>query len=189
MSHLLIIYATTEGHTREVARHIARTAHQEGYVAEIQDCAASPAPPTDDYDAVILGGSVHQSVHQTSLVNYVQTHRVALEQMPSAFFSVSLHAAFPGEEHQAEARGYIEQFIEETGWRPDATWMVAGALRYTQYDFFKRLVMKMIARREGQDTDTSKDHDYTDWSALTHGVKTFLAKHVDAKQGSAETRT
>ena len=42
----------------------------------------------------------------------------------------------------------------------------AGALRYSRYGWLKRRLMRSIARREGGDTDTSRDHVYTDWDAV-----------------------
>jgi len=38
--------------------------------------------------------------------------------------------------------------------------------------------MKMIAKREGRTTDTSKDYEYTDWNAVREFVKEFA---VNAK--------
>jgi menaquinone-dependent protoporphyrinogen oxidase len=43
---------------------------------------------------------------------------------------------------------------------------VAGALRYTQYDFFKKFTLRMIAKRAGGSTDTSHDTEYTDWKQV-----------------------
>jgi menaquinone-dependent protoporphyrinogen oxidase len=37
---------------------------------------------------------------------------------------------------------------------------------YTKYNFLIRFVMKRIARQAGASTDTSHDHDYTDWEGL-----------------------
>ena len=46
--------------------------------------------------------------------------------------------------------------------------MFAGALLYTRYGWVKRHLMRAIARHEGGDVDTSRDHDYTDWDAVEH---------------------
>jgi len=53
---------------------------------------------------------------------------------------------------------------------------VAGALKYTQYDFFTRLLMKRIAKKEGRTTDTSRDYEYTDWNAVRQFVKEFVVR-------------
>ena len=86
-----------------------------------------------------------------------------LDGIPTAFVSVSLAAALKDEQSRAELREVVEVFYRETGWTPAITRHVAGALRYSQYDYFKRLIMKMIAKHQGGDTDASRDHEYTDW--------------------------
>jgi menaquinone-dependent protoporphyrinogen oxidase len=55
------------------------------------------------------------------------------------------------------------RFLEETGWRPVETKMVAGALPYSRYNWLKRWMMKRIVRKAGGDTDTARDYEYTDW--------------------------
>jgi hypothetical protein len=49
----------------------------------------------------------------------------------------------------------------ETGWSPKLIHHVAGAFRYTSYDFLKRWAMKYIAYRKGAPTDTSRDYELT----------------------------
>jgi len=63
----------------------------------------------------------------------------------------------------------------ETGWRPQATHHAAGALLFTQYDFFKRWAMRLIALQRNANVDTHADTEYTDWQALTRFVEDFLA--------------
>jgi menaquinone-dependent protoporphyrinogen oxidase len=53
--------------------------------------------------------------------------------------------------------------------------LVAGRLAYTQYGFFKRWIMRAIARREGGSTDTTRDHEYTDWDAVTRFADEVVA--------------
>jgi menaquinone-dependent protoporphyrinogen oxidase len=60
----------------------------------------------------------------------------------------------------------IDQFLKDTEWHPGVTRPVAGALLYTQYGPIIRFVMKRISKSEGGSTDTSRDHEYTDWAAL-----------------------
>jgi len=74
-----------------------------------------------------------------------------------------------------EAKGYMEEFTRETGWRPDMVGLFAGVLLYKQYGFIKRHMMKKIVRDKGNpDTDTSRDYVYTDWNDVRHFVEEFL---------------
>ena len=65
----------------------------------------------------------------------------------------------------------IDVFVGETGWRPARVLPVAGALAYSQYNFIIRFVMKRIARKAGAPTDTSRDHEFTDWSTLARFIR------------------
>lgn len=47
---------------------------------------------------------------------------------------------------------------------------VAGALRYTQYDFFRRSIVKRIARETGVATDATHDIEYTDRATVENYV-------------------
>jgi menaquinone-dependent protoporphyrinogen oxidase len=93
---------------------------------------------------------------------------------PSAFLSVSMSAVKKDEQHRADTQKCIDEFLEETGWKPTVTKAVAGALKYTKYDWLKRFVMVQIVKSEGGDIDTSKDHEYTDWADLKAFVSEFL---------------
>ena len=69
----------------------------------------------------------------------------------------------------------VADFTHETGWTPGRIHHVAGAFRYTPYDFLNRWAMKYIAYRKGAPTDTSRDYELTDWDDLTRFVNS-LAK-------------
>ncbi len=170
---ILIIYGTTEGQTRKIARYMEEHLQETGNNVVISDAADDPPSP-DGFDVVVLGGSMHMMKYQNALGHYVHDHAAALNRMPSAFFSVSLGIATLEEKELTEARRIAEGFVEERGWKPGRIELIAGALKYTQYDWFKRMVMRMIASKQGGDVDTSRDHEYTNWEQ----VKTFCDELV-----------
>ena len=180
MKPILVLYATREGHTRRIAEHIAATIRSRGYSADVADAAELPPDfSMDAYDAAILAASVHQEKHEKEMASFVKRFRDELECMRTIFLSVSLSEAGAQDltatpEHRAEAaadvRKMIDAFLHETGWHPSKVHGVAGALSYTKYNSLVRFVMKRIARAQGASTDTSRDHDLTDWEALDHIV-------------------
>ncbi len=110
--------------------------------------------------------------YQSSVFHYIKTNAEALNKTKSGFFSVSLTAAGDDAEAWKELGDITTTFMNDTGWKPLHIEQVAGALLYTKYDFFKKFIMRMIAKRSGGNTDTSGDHEYTDWAK----VKAFLEK-------------
>ena len=171
---VLIVYGTTEGHTRKIARFMEDVLQDAGHKASIADATEEPPNPKD-YDAIIIGGSIHIHKYQSAVTHYIAKHVAVLNKMPGAFISVCLAVASGIDEEHREAEKITNDFLTQTGWKPLLTAQVAGALKYTQYDYFKRLIMKMIAKREGRATDTSQDYEYTNWDA----VKKFVLEFAD----------
>ena len=178
MKSVLVIYGTTEGQTRKIAEFITDALKARGAEVELVDSASERAAQVQPvYAAAIVCGSLHQSRFQSSLLHFLKANQGWLAGIPTVFIAVSLTAALDDDQSRAELQKLAEAFCAEAAWTPATTRQVAGALRYSQYDYFKRLIMKLIARQHGDDTDTSHDYEYTDWDDLTRFVEAFLAAH------------
>jgi len=170
-----MVYGTTEGQTRKISHFIEAILKDRGHEVTVADASETPPPPSL-YDAVIIGASVHIHKYQSAVLRYITRHIEVLNKIPTAFFSVCLAVASDMDEEHKEAAKITNDFLEHIGWKPLMTTQIAGALKYTQYDFFTRLVMKRIAKREGRTTDTSRDHEYTNWDAVREFAEEFAVK-------------
>lgn len=189
MTSILVCYGTSEGQTAKIASRIVDTLHERGYTTDAVD--ASDLPDGVDltaYDAVLVGSSIHAGTHQPAVRRFVTSHRDALTTRPTGFFQVCLTAVQSDEASQAEAAGYVREFTEETGWHPDRIAVFGGALRYSEYGFLKRLVLRRIAKDMTGDTDTSRDYEYTDWDEVEAFAVDF-ATYVEAELGTTSTAT
>lgn len=171
---ILIVFTTVDGHTREVATHMAKRFTDAGFGAVLADPQRVTDPlRTDDLDGVVLAGPVRFGRHPRALRGFARRNRDALHRTESAFVSVSGAAMSDDPEAREEARGYVERFGDRTGWTPDATLCVGGALAYTKYDPVTRWVMRSVSGKAGLSTDTGRDHDYTDWESVDAFVDDF----------------
>ena len=166
MSSFLILYGTGEGQTAKVAERIATTISERGHEASAIDVRDRPDSFTlEEYDTVVVGASIHVGKHQDEVRDFVTDNRDALSGMPTAFFQVSLSSA--NEEKREEAAGYVESFLTETGWHPDRIGQFGGALRFSEYGFLKRLMMKRIAKDLlTEERGRNGDIEFTDWDAV-----------------------
>jgi menaquinone-dependent protoporphyrinogen oxidase len=177
MKKVLVIYGTTEGHTRKIATFIADHVRAQGAVVDVVDSATPAAAAVQPiYGAAVIAGSLHEHLHQRSLVHFVKENVAWLNALPTAVVSVGLSAALPDADSQAQARNNLQYFLDETGLKPALAKTVGGALLYTKYDWFKRTMMRMIARQMGKDVDDTRDHEYTDWDDLRRFVDAFAAQ-------------
>lgn len=160
----LIVFATTDGHTAKVTTRLADGLGRRGVAAEVVRCNEATAEPRlEDYDLVVVGGSVHGGRVQPELQRFIAQRRAELERVPSALFVVSMSAKAGG---QGETRVPVDRLVQATAWSPGQVALIAGCLAYTRYGWFRRFAMKRIARRAGLPTDTSRDHEFTDWAQV-----------------------
>lgn len=176
MAKALIVYGTTEGQTAKIAQHIADVGRKHGHSVDIVHATEIlPATNLDGYAAVLVGASVHEGRYQRDVARFVEQRREWLAARRSGFFSVSMAAASRNPEEGADIQHLIEAFAAERNWKPDMTASFAGALKYTQYNWLRRALMKHISKKEGGSTDTSHDHEYTNWAQVTQFAERFFA--------------
>jgi menaquinone-dependent protoporphyrinogen oxidase len=173
---ILVLYGTTEGQTRKIARFIADRLTTRGHEARLVD-AAEVVPELDPrtFDAAVIAASLDTGHYQSAVVDFFRRHRNVLDIMPTTFVSVSLSAASHDADDLDGLARCLADFEHRTRWMPREVHHAAGAFRFTQYEFLKRWAMKYIAYRKGQPTDTSKDYELTDWDALGAFVDGFAA--------------
>ena len=85
--------------------------------------------------------------------------------MTTAFFAVSGSAGGPATE-QAAALDRMQAFCLKTGWVPTLRASFGGAISFTKYNVLLRWIMKRISQKKGGPTDTSKDHELTNWAQV-----------------------
>lgn len=161
---VLVVYHSVEGQTARIASRIVEVLAAQDLEVEAAEAASAPSP--DGFAGVVAGGSIHAGQHSRQLTAYLTEHAEQLNALPAALFQVSLTSADETPEKQAEAGQYVANLLAATGFDPDIVARFAGALAYTRYGFFKRKLMVKIAGRDSGATDTSRDHDYTDWEAV-----------------------
>lgn len=192
MSSFLILYGTGEGQTAKIAQRIATTISERGHEATVIDVRdRTDSFALNGYDAVIVGASIHVGKHQEAIREFVSENRDTLAGMPTVFFQVSLSSA--NEEKQEEAAGYVESFIAETGWHPDRIGQFGGALRFSEYGFLKRLMMKQIAKDLLTEERKPKgDIEFTNWDAVdafTADVAAFVEGRLDVAPNTTTDST
>lgn len=179
---VLVVYHSVEGQAAKVAQRIVDRLRERGIDVDVQPASTAPSP--DGYVGVVVGDSIHAVHHSRKLTRYLQRYSASLNELPTALFQVSMTSANPDAEHTSTAHGLVDELLGKTGFEPDAVGLFAGALAYTKYGWLKRAVMRHISKKEGGETDTSRDWEYTDWDAVDRFAIAFAAQ-VAATQGSS----
>jgi len=171
----LVLYGTTDGHTRKVAAAIADELRTAGETVDVVN-AERLQPPVQpgDYAAVIVAGSVHAGGYQRSVRRWVRANRAALAARPTAFVSVCLAVLEHNPRTDRELDRILTRFFDRTGWQPTTTKIVAGALLFTKYGWLKRQAILSIVRKQlGSNVDMTRDYEYTDWDDVRAFAREF----------------
>jgi len=189
MSKILIVYGSAYGQTERIAQRLAQGLTQAGHrvtTCKGDDLREELSPAS--YDGFVIAASVLYGRHQRYVEAFVRRHVDLLNAAPSAFVSVCGAAAGSAPEGPRLAQGYADKFLRETGWHAQTTRWFAGALPYTRYGLLTRWMMKMISRRTGRPTDTSRDYDFTDWDEVDRFAQE-LAETLATPEAAAAQET
>ena len=171
---ILVTYASSDGHTRKIGRQVADGIASAGHAVELLDLADATDIDIGRFDGAILAASVHMGHYQQSLTDFVAHHSKPLKQVSTLFLSVSLSAAGHDAEDWKGLDRIIKDFVDATGWTPGRVEQIAGAYLPSQYDVFRRFIMRKIIANKDASADLSSDHDYTDWGALDRIIDDWL---------------
>lgn len=168
----LVLYSSHDGQTKAIASSIASTL-SETLECDVLDLAISMDINLADYQSVVIGASVRYGHFQRSLYKFTKQNVAQLNTMPSAFFAVNLTARKP-EKRTPQTNAYTRKFLLATPWQPKQCAVFAGALRYPRYGWLDKVMIKLIMKMTGGETDTSKEVEYTDWQDVTRFAKDFV---------------
>lgn len=173
---ILVFFASVEGHTRKIAETVAALIEDRGKEVALTEAGQIGFCDPGTYEAAILCAPIHIGEYPPGFTHFIQNWKASLKAVPTALVTVSLAVISDDPAEREEAAGFPDRLAEKTGWQADYTHNAAGALKYLEYDFFKRWVMRRIAAEEGGPVDTGRDHELTDWQALEDFIVEFLEK-------------
>lgn len=167
MKSILIVYATREGQTEKVSRVMEEHLTGLGVLVKLHHAGDDFFSEIDNFDFILFGASMHAGGVEQELIDFMVTHKEKIIPKPRAFFLVLLSAATKDsklkEEWLNNARNRVGDQIPLSF---DHIQMIAGALKYSQYSWPMKLIMRNIAKQAGEDTNIFHDYEYTDWDQV-----------------------
>ena len=180
---VLILYGTVEGQTAKICEFIAERLRFAGDEVTLTDAATQGASiDVQGFQAAIVAAPIHVGMYQKPVVEFVHANCEWLNRMPSAFLSVSLSAVSSDAEEKKSLETITENFKIYSGWTNADIHHVAGAFRFTEYDFFKRWMMRAIAWEKDVKVVPGQDYELTDWKALGATIDKLRARFAAARK-------
>ncbi|WP_087023703.1 menaquinone-dependent protoporphyrinogen IX dehydrogenase [Thaumasiovibrio subtropicus] len=174
MQKILLAYSSRDGQTQKILTQLEKQWAQEAN-CDWYDLHGDSEVNWAQYDRVIVAASIRYGRFHQCVYQFVSQYQLELGQMPAAFLCVNLTARKPGKD-LPENSVYIKKFLKQSPWQPKQIAIFAGALRYPKYRWFDRVMIQLIMKMTGGETDTRKEVEYTDWQKVGAFGETFIEK-------------
>ena len=165
----LIIFSTTDGHTKKICERISKFLNN-GKLTKIVSLNEATKLNLSEYQRIIIGASIRYGKHSKELYKFIELNKKILDQNQNVFFSVNV-VARKLEKNTPETNPYIKKFLKVSKWQPKRLGVFAGKVDYPNYNFFDKYIIKLIMFITGGPTDTSQSYEFTDWSKVENFAK------------------
>lgn len=146
---------------------MANIFHENGHNVVTANATENPPTP-EEFDAILIGSSIHLHKFKSSIKSYIKENLMGLNEKLTGFFSVSLAMASNNPEEHEAVKEITTSFLSKLNWKPKHIYHMAGALKFSKYDYLKKMTMRTIAKKErpGEEIDINLDYEYTDWKKV-----------------------
>lgn len=162
MAKILIVYSTTDGHTREICNRLRKVIEQQEHQVTLVPVGEVADADLEHCDKIVVGASIRYGKHSPLVVDFIERNEQVLNRKASAFFSVSV-VARKAEKNQPHTNPYVRKLLAKIAWRPREVAVFAGKIDYPSYSFLDRMVIRGIMWLTGGPTDPRAVVEFTDW--------------------------
>ena len=165
MSKIIIVYSTTDGHTKEICSRlfsIIERSNNEVTLISIED---ENKIDLLTFDKIVIGASIRYGKHSPKVYDFINKNLEILKRKSNAFFSVNVVARKPNK-NQPETNPYLKKFLSRIAWKPKELAVFAGKINYQQYSFFDRHMIRMIMWMTKGPTHPKTNIEFTDWNQV-----------------------
>lgn len=173
MANILLLYHGVYGHTRRICTSLQADLLNGGHRVELAAIADGTAAPTA-HDAIVIGASIRNGKHNPVVLDFIRTHRSALESRPGGFFSVNLVARKPAK-NTPETNPYVRAFVAKSPWKPRLVGVFGGNLDYQRYGTMDRNIIRFIMWMTNGPTDPMTKVEFTDWGEVHRFARQIAA--------------
>ena len=164
MFKFLIIYSTTDGHTKMICERI-KNFLTDGNLVELLSLEDAKKVDLSNFEKIIIGASIRYGKHSKELYKFINLNKNILDKKKNAFFSVNVVARKP-EKNTVETNPYINKFLNISKWRPNKISVFAGKVDYPSYRFLDKYIIRLIMWFTKGPTDVTKSYEFTNWDEV-----------------------
>ena len=167
MNKIVIIYSTTDGHTREICSRLLQIIEKTNNVVTLTPIEDANKLDLDVFDKIVIGASIRYGKHSTKVYEFINKNTLILDKKPNAFFSVNVVARKP-DKNQPETNPYLKKFLLQISWKPKELAVFAGKIDYQKYKIWDRFMIRIIMWITKGPTHPKTNIEFTNWNQVNN---------------------
>ena len=165
MAAILVLYSTTDGHTKKICKRLQSVIENKGHKVELVAIDNVSHLDLDIFDKIVVGASIRYGKHNKKVYDFVAQHEALLKAKPAAFFSVNVVARKP-DKNLPDTNPYMRKFLKQISWMPDELAVFAGKIDYKKYAAIDRFMIRLIMYLTNGPTDPETVAEFTNWDQV-----------------------
>lgn len=165
MANILLVYSTTDGHTRKICQRLQDVIEQQEHEAALLDVLEAREADLSAFDKIVIGASIRYGKHRPEVIAFINNNADILAEKPNGFFSVNVTARKPNK-NTPETNPYMPKFLKQIHWQPKQLAVFAGKIDYPRYRPFDRFMIRFIMWITKGPTDPNTVIEFTDWDSV-----------------------
>jgi len=165
MAKILILYSTTDGHTRKICIHLQQVIENQGNQVTVVSVDEASAIDLGSFDKIVVGASIRYGKHSPKIYEFIKENARILDTKSNAFFSVNVVARKP-EKNTPETNPYLKKFLKQISWKPKILAVFAGKIDYQLYSALDRFMIRLIMWMTKGPTDPKTNIEFTNWEQV-----------------------
>jgi len=156
----VIIYDTIDWHTKKIVEFIWNIFEKNNLWFDV--LKAEKSINLWKYEKIILISPIRYWYYLPKITKFAKDNFEELNSKKRAFVWINL-VARKIEKKTPETNVYTKKFLLKTPFKPKIVWVFAWKLDYSLYNFFDRVMIKMIMKITKWPTSTPEPIEFTNW--------------------------
>lgn len=90
MATILILYSSTDGHTRKICNRLQQVIEQLGHQVTLVSIENESQVDLHAFDKIVIGASIRYGKHSPKITDFINRNKQLLDSKPNAFFQSTL---------------------------------------------------------------------------------------------------
>ena len=184
MNTHLILYNSHYGQTKKICNVIVAQMNRQKLVCDIKNIETTDKNfNLSYYQSILFAMPVYYGKHNKKMIAFINSKSSELKTKITGLFSINLTARKQNK-NTPETNPYMKKLLQQLNFKPDHIGVMAGALKYPEYPWYDRFIIRIIMKMTKGPTNLHVSKEFTDWMQVEAFASHYIKKLLSTDKGN-----